>query len=273
VSSIFTNLFLLQSLDVEDKLTWNGPSWSISTEFYTYMIFALLTLLVAKRTVIPAIGLVVGAGIFFWWAGPNSDPTYQYGLIRCICGFFMGHLVYRLWQHVTLPVGMSTTMGEAVCVICLLVVPTLSLLSTYSILAPALCAPPVLVFALERGAVSRFLKSRPMNFLGIVSYSIYLGHQIIIDLFKRVTIVAEKVFHHQFAFQGVSISDAIDDQYFIVGNVWVGDLITIVFLAAVIALASVTYRYIEMPCRKYFNSVADRLRSTWRRDVRLGRSA
>ena len=38
-----TNALLLQSLNIHDTLTWNGPSWSISTELWTYVIFALLS--------------------------------------------------------------------------------------------------------------------------------------------------------------------------------------------------------------------------------------
>jgi peptidoglycan/LPS O-acetylase OafA/YrhL len=43
VSAIWTNVLLIHSLGIHDKLTWNGASWSISTEFYTYLIFAGVT--------------------------------------------------------------------------------------------------------------------------------------------------------------------------------------------------------------------------------------
>src|SRR5258708_36562327 len=39
--TILANLLLIQSLHLYEFLTWNLPSWSISTEFYTYVIFAL----------------------------------------------------------------------------------------------------------------------------------------------------------------------------------------------------------------------------------------
>ena len=31
--AVLTNLFLVQSLNLHDSLTWNGPAWSISTEW------------------------------------------------------------------------------------------------------------------------------------------------------------------------------------------------------------------------------------------------
>ena len=36
LDSLLTNLFLLQGIGFEHRLTWNGPSWSISAEFFTY---------------------------------------------------------------------------------------------------------------------------------------------------------------------------------------------------------------------------------------------
>ena len=39
--TIIANLLLIHSLNVFDFPTWNWPSWSISTEFYTYIVYAL----------------------------------------------------------------------------------------------------------------------------------------------------------------------------------------------------------------------------------------
>ena len=47
-NAFFSHLFLMQGL-FGDGLTWNHPSWSVSTEFFTYIIFAVLTLTLAKR--------------------------------------------------------------------------------------------------------------------------------------------------------------------------------------------------------------------------------
>src|SRR5258708_1350832 len=45
IEAIVTNVFLVQGLGVHDMLTWNQPSWSISTEFYTYVVFAVALLI------------------------------------------------------------------------------------------------------------------------------------------------------------------------------------------------------------------------------------
>lgn len=41
-SALFTNVLLVHGLGFESHLTWNFPSWSISTEFYTYLVFAMI---------------------------------------------------------------------------------------------------------------------------------------------------------------------------------------------------------------------------------------
>src|SRR5437899_2287510 len=41
-AAVVSNVLLLQSMGVHDHLTWNGPSWSISTEWWTYVVFALV---------------------------------------------------------------------------------------------------------------------------------------------------------------------------------------------------------------------------------------
>lgn len=42
LDTILANVFLLQSFGTYDFLTWNTPGWSIATEFWTYLAFALL---------------------------------------------------------------------------------------------------------------------------------------------------------------------------------------------------------------------------------------
>ena len=42
--SFITNVLLVHSLGLHEELTWNTPSWSISVEFYTYLVFYVLTI-------------------------------------------------------------------------------------------------------------------------------------------------------------------------------------------------------------------------------------
>jgi len=57
-SAIASNLLLLQSLHVHDGLTWNGPSWSISAEFWTYVLFALAAVSMGLRNGLLALAAI-----------------------------------------------------------------------------------------------------------------------------------------------------------------------------------------------------------------------
>src|SRR5207245_8334458 len=48
-SALVSNLLLVHSLGLSDRFAFNAPSWSISTEFYTYAMFALVVLAVGPR--------------------------------------------------------------------------------------------------------------------------------------------------------------------------------------------------------------------------------
>jgi peptidoglycan/LPS O-acetylase OafA/YrhL len=48
--AFLSNTFLAHGLGVHDHLTFNGPSWSISVEFWTYLVFALVCLGTGMRT-------------------------------------------------------------------------------------------------------------------------------------------------------------------------------------------------------------------------------
>jgi peptidoglycan/LPS O-acetylase OafA/YrhL len=50
VQSVITNIFLLQSFGFHDYLTWNFPSWSISSEFYVNFLFGIAVLATAVHT-------------------------------------------------------------------------------------------------------------------------------------------------------------------------------------------------------------------------------
>jgi peptidoglycan/LPS O-acetylase OafA/YrhL len=48
-NAIVTNLFMLHACGIHDIFTWNVPAWSISAEWWAYMVFPFLALLLAKE--------------------------------------------------------------------------------------------------------------------------------------------------------------------------------------------------------------------------------
>jgi peptidoglycan/LPS O-acetylase OafA/YrhL len=113
-----TNLLLIQAFDVPSQLTWNAPSWTISTEFWTYFLFSMLCLSTSRRWLslfaMGGVGLLA-SGVRFFFSPTFLETNTNYAFFRCLYGFFVGCLVYKTWQ--TIP----TDSGGAVEVLVLLI--------------------------------------------------------------------------------------------------------------------------------------------------------
>ena len=172
------NLTLIQALGFSLKPdSFNGPSWSISTEFYTYLIFAFIALLFAKRqALVHGILVVVLATALV--IAPSGLAGFS-RLIACIAGFSSGCLVAmfvtavqerRIVLHGA--VGLVPILALAVFVSGELRGSGVDLLATFLLSG-------LLIITLVCGAdglLKRILRSRPLAILGEHSYSL-LGYQ------------------------------------------------------------------------------------------------
>ena len=75
--SFFLNVLLLHSMGFLDHLSWNGPSWSISTEFYTYLLFGVLLLWAQyfgsrRLFYVASVVLVIGSALLIVVASESS---------------------------------------------------------------------------------------------------------------------------------------------------------------------------------------------------------
>src|SRR5450432_578292 len=118
--SVLTNLLLLHSMNFHNWFTWVHASWSISTEWWAYMIFPFLVApffrLKSRVKVIICILCVVGYVCTSWFLAPlvttpaefhwsRVKPTdwslnlaYEYGFARCICGFVLGMMTHHAFR-------------------------------------------------------------------------------------------------------------------------------------------------------------------------------
>jgi peptidoglycan/LPS O-acetylase OafA/YrhL len=98
------NVFLIQSLGVCDRLTFNYPSWSISVEMLMYLMFPLFCIAARRSTWI----LLLAAGCIIAWLTvsdfPGHDPrqfwtdyTYAGGLARGVPSFLIGMCMF-VWR-------------------------------------------------------------------------------------------------------------------------------------------------------------------------------
>lgn len=244
IDAIFQNLFLVQAIGVHTQISWNVPSWSISTEFWTYLLFAVLCVTYRGRA--PAglfMGVIAGvaAGVIFVFS-PNFLVTNTYlAILRCIYGFFVGHLVFRFWasDEGKLAVGW----GVEILAIAGVVAFVWCCEGAWSMAAPIIFGFVVWVFANEQGGISRILMMRPLVQLGAWSYSIYMVHWLIRNVLSRLVKVIGPI-------SGSHPSDAVPWDG--IGHSWEMDFVLALYLAVVLAMSAVSYKMIEQVGRRHF---------------------
>lgn len=97
--ALVDNLLLLNGMGVTNNYAWNGPSWSISSEMWVYVVFALLS--AVFPTIRGRVAIIVCAVALWCYirilslGGTNLDA----GFVRCLLGFFCGVGMYELYRQ------------------------------------------------------------------------------------------------------------------------------------------------------------------------------
>lgn len=250
LEAIATNLLLIHALGVHQGATWNFPSWSISAEFWTYLVFAVLGLFGWGRskwvlTAMAGSGAVIVAVLSREWLHTVTD----FGLFRCIFCFFVGAFVYVSLADKLLKTLPGATVLEAAVVMLVIAYVSHTDKGPTSMAAPFVFAAAVAVFAFSQGALSRLLATRPARALGDWSYSIYLVHTLVLVAMGRAVSLAE-------AAGGLSLTtphevNGVIRVLLTFGERWVADAIAVFYLCTVVAVSAFTWRWIERPCQDW----------------------
>lgn len=191
------NASLLQALvpDPQYFFSFNGVSWSISVEVFFYLAFIIL--LVRLRTrFLAVLGATLVAIIAFLLAGPlanhplNGWTFYINPAFRAV-DFIAGMLIFRVFAsgRFTPTVGQSSMMevGSLVLMAAFAYVGIKSVPMAWRYdlfyLVPMMLT--VWAFSHGQGIVSQLISNRLCVLLGEASFSLYMIHQIVIELALR----------------------------------------------------------------------------------------
>lgn len=251
VQSFILNLFLLHSLGFIDYLSWNAPSWSISVEFYTYLVFGLVVLFAERLGSLfwlYVLAAVLATGslfvIIFVLDKKSIGLQTDFGILRCFASFFLGVLTVRVVER--LPRNIGTVLQGALQLVamiaCVVLVSIVEAHPAASFLAPltfAIFLGTLLAFP-DAVLVPRMLVAKPLVWLGRRSYSVYMVHALVV-LFAEYAVRAI----------GARPIAALD-------SVCAGLPATLnlaVSLVAVLVVSHFTYRYVEIPGGKLLRNV------------------
>jgi peptidoglycan/LPS O-acetylase OafA/YrhL len=254
------NLVLLNGVGLLHYYSWNGPSWSISTEFWVYLAFLAVCLAgkPVSRWLALAIALLTGGLLLAVDIVPWKLHVYDgLGLLRCVFGFFLGTLTHALYQWSRDSIQRLPPGGEWLAV-GLAALVFFDLLPWPALTSPLAFAAVIWVFAFESGGFSRALSTPAPLYLGTISYSAYLVHFPILAVLNGVCRVADRKLHLNLYVPTASAESA-DGLLLNFGSPWITDAVEVLYVLLVIAVASGTYRWIEAPGRQYFNGLATRL--------------
>ena len=254
--AIITNLLLIHSLNLHDSNSWNFPSWSISTEFYSYLFFAIVVTVFRRHFAVVMGIVVILSPIFIGLYSPKyMDTTYDYGFIRCLFGFGIGSLLWKIYEKYIHEHKLRAnknkliwTALELACVLIVVLFVTTAGDSPLSIAAPLVFAAVIVVFTYENGFISGILLTRGFVTIGTLSYSIYMMHIFILFFVGNLLFSVQRRF-------GIEIFSHFSGNKFLGVSEFASGMVYLILMLTLIASAFVTYKGIEAPGRAYFRRI------------------
>jgi peptidoglycan/LPS O-acetylase OafA/YrhL len=275
ISGLTANIFLVQSMGVLTYASWNVPSWSISVEYWTYIVFGVAVLATAKAerprfwNALLLTGIFVLSLVVLIVCAKTLETTVTFGIFRCLLGFIGGHFAYLLWRRLPALRGSTAIEVMTVLLVSLFVINFANGLLAF--LTPIVFGGAVVVFAHERGALSRLLRGWCFAMLGRLSYSIYMTHWFLHDAFRKILNVAEQKTGIDFSvpMQLTVARRLVTTNIVVWGGPFFSDLLLVLFLALVIGVSALTFRFIEKPGQRIFGGLARRILSPGERMTSL----
>jgi peptidoglycan/LPS O-acetylase OafA/YrhL len=237
LSELPAHLLLVQNWGMSDRLAWNDPAWSISAEWAAYLLLALFGTAAARLNTGPwrfpvlTVGLAGALGAFFALTGRGGigEDIPATGLIRCFAEFGIGVLLCQWWSAM----GQRRTLARATAA-ALAAIGTALIISGVSQPAgvPLVMAAAVIA-ALEASLAPRpLLGGRIAQWLGQISYALYLSHFFLWILFKLL---------------------------FVADPSAVSAPATAGFVVAALGVSHLLHHRIELPGRRWFQGAGDGL--------------
>ena len=246
------SLFLLQSLHLFKAAPLNTPSWSLSTEWWVYMIFPFLVPTFARLKFVGRLGttgLLIGFYVLLrYWVGPKAGPVpgqptlnmvQDFGIFRCLAGFLLGMLVFEFYRS---GIARDLFRQSATFVVALAGCLLAMHLGAMDLGIVAFFPFILLTAAYNETGVKRVLDTRPLQRLGDWSFSIYMVHVPILLMYLIVRVKRQPDLFADF----MKLVNSTPDYR-------LGAVLCSILVVLTVLVAALTFRFIEVPARNYLN--------------------
>ena len=238
-TTFLTNALMIHAMGLHDGYSYNVPSWTVSVEFVTYLLFGMA--LVFARSPRARILVALGAGFLsavFLYTVPQKfmHATYDYGLFRGVYGFSLGYLAYHLSGFIQRGGAKLPFAGFVECAALVgisMFIVNIGDDSPFAVLSSLIFGLTMVVFSFDGGFISKFMARRPVQLLGNWSYPIYLGH------FLMISLVGIIIRH------GMGVED-IKAIAHLTGNMFI-----VLYVVITISLAAFLHTRFEMPAKHW----------------------
>ena len=236
--AILPNILLIHAWGVTHHLTFNYPSWSVSAEFFVYLLFPAFLFIIRRLDMwtaflIPCLCALINT-YFFDSLGLRSwtDATFDFGCLRAVPSFIAGMAIYRLattrFSDLMVPAWAAHGLAISTIPLMLAGAPGELVLAVFVCVVFLLCRAEPLTPGMFSNPFFRALAN--------CSYGFYMLHVMIGDI---VIGKLSKYLH-------------LND------DAWMFILVPVALLITT-AVAVLSFRFFENPARRFFSNLAPSL--------------
>lgn len=247
----------LQGMHLFDAAPLNTPSWSLSTEWWMYMIFPVLVPVFSnlknRGKLILLSCIILGYYIVIYVISPmtmnfNGNFTLNlvadFGFFRCAVGFMLGMWLHEIYKAKS---GFKIFKKDTLFLISFLGIIMGMHFHIHSMFIIVLFCLTILTAAYNDGFMKRILDTKPLQLLGDWSFSIYMVHVLIIYVFWIIEIRNDPKLFSDFM---ALITREPDYSK--------GIIRLLILLPSTLILAAFTYKFIEIPSRNFLRNKFNR---------------